>query len=107
MFNKKDGGGQGLALAAPVVERIGVGGSAGNALNLLPTEKANAMVCDAAVAVFDEHARAYLANTALENLGALTALEQYLAKQTPLERERFSQIVNAYAIGATRRIMAW
>lgn len=60
-----------------------------------------------AVAEADEQARALLANTALQNAGALSAMEAHLIEIAPLGEARYKHIVDAYALGATQKIARW
>ena len=60
-----------------------------------------------AVAQAHEEARALLANTALQNAGALSALETHLIEIAPLGEARYKHIVDAYALGATQKIARW
>ena len=61
----------------------------------------------AVVAEVREQARAFLTNTALQNVGALTALEQHLIQVAPLGEARYRHIVDAYAMGAAQAIARW
>lgn len=54
-----------------------------------------------------EQIRAVLANTALDNVGALSALEAHLIEIAPLGEARYKHIVDAYALGASRVITRW
>ena len=54
-----------------------------------------------------EQVRAILANAALENVGALSALEAHLLTIAPLGEARYKHIVDAYAMGAAREITRW
>lgn len=54
-----------------------------------------------------EQGRGVLANTALQNVGALTALEQHLIEIAPLGEARYKAIVDAYALGAAQSISRW
>jgi hypothetical protein len=54
-----------------------------------------------------EQGRALLTNTALQNVGALTALEQHLIQVAPLGEARYKHIVDAYALGAATEISRW
>ena len=54
-----------------------------------------------------EQIRAVLANTALDNVGALSALEAHLIEIAPLGEARYKHIVDAYALGAARVITRW
>lgn len=59
------------------------------------------------VAHVHEQGRALLANTALENVGALSALEAHLIQIAPQGEDRYRHIVNAYALGAAQKIARW
>lgn len=59
------------------------------------------------VADVREQGRALLTNTALQNVGALTALEQHLIEVAPLGEARYKHIVDAYAMGAAQAISRW
>ncbi|MFL0711908.1 MAG: hypothetical protein ACJLS2_03915 [Microcella pacifica] len=61
----------------------------------------------AIVANVREEGRALLANTALNNVGALTALEQHLIQVAPLGEARYKHIVDAYAMGAASAVSRW
>jgi len=61
----------------------------------------------AIVANVREEGRALLANTALNNVGALTALEQHLLQVAPLGEARYKHIVDAYAMGAASAVSRW
>jgi len=54
-----------------------------------------------------EQVRAMLTHTALQNVGALTALEEHLIKTCPLGAARYEAIVDAYALGAAQTIARW
>jgi hypothetical protein len=54
-----------------------------------------------------EQGRALLTNTALQNVGALSALEQHLIQVAPLGEARYKHIVDAYAMGAAQAIQRW
>jgi len=51
-----------------------------------------------------EQVRAMLTNTALQNVGALTALEEHLIRVAPLGAARYEAIVDAYAMGVANTI---
>ena len=51
-----------------------------------------------------EQVRAMLTHTALQNVGALTALEEHLIKTCPLGAARYEAIVDAFAMGAANTI---
>lgn len=61
----------------------------------------------AVVAGVREQGRAFLTNTALQNVGALTALEQHLIQVAPLGEARYKHIVDSYAMGAAQSIATW
>ena len=54
-----------------------------------------------------EQVRALLTHTALQNVGALTALEEHLLKTCPLAAGRLESLVDAYALGAAQTIARW
>lgn len=54
-----------------------------------------------------EQGRALLANMALENTGALSALESHLTQIAPQGADRYRHIVDAYALGAAQKIAGW
>jgi hypothetical protein len=54
-----------------------------------------------------EQVRAMLTHTALQNVGALTSLEEHLIKTCPLGAARYEAIVDAYALGAAQTIARW
>ena len=64
--------------------------------------KAQALIADTR-----EQGRALLTNTALQNVGALSALEQHLIQVAPLGEARYKHIVDAYAMGAAQAISRW
>jgi DNA-binding TFAR19-related protein (PDSD5 family) len=61
----------------------------------------------AVVAKLTEDARAMLANSALEHVGSLTALEQHLITVAPLGEARYREIVDSYTLGAAAEIRRW
>jgi hypothetical protein len=61
----------------------------------------------AVVAKLTEDGRGFLANTALEHVGALTALEQHLITVAPLGEARYREIVDSYTLGASAAIRRW
>lgn len=61
----------------------------------------------ALVADTREQGRALLTNTALNNVGALSALEQHLIQIAPLGEARYKHIVDSYALGAAAAIHRW
>ena len=54
-----------------------------------------------------EQIRAAITNTALQNVGALSALEEHLIEVAPLGAVRYQHIVDAYALGAAQTIARW
>lgn len=65
------------------------------------------VVAQTLIADAREQGRALIANTALENAGALSALEAHLITIAPLGEDRYKHIVDAYAMGAARAIARW
>jgi hypothetical protein len=61
----------------------------------------------AVVAKLTEDGRALLTHTALEHVGALTALEQHLITVAPLGEARYREIVDSYTLGASAAIRRW
>lgn len=61
----------------------------------------------ALVADTREQGRALLTNTALQNVGALSALEQHLIQVAPLGEARYKHIVDSFAMGAAQAIQRW
>lgn len=61
----------------------------------------------ALVADVREQGRAFLTNTALQNVGALSALEAHLIQVAPLGEARYKHIVDSYAAGAAQAIARW
>lgn len=61
----------------------------------------------AIVAKLTEDGRAFLTHTALEHVGALTALEQHLITVAPLGEARYREIVDSYTLGASGAIRRW
>lgn len=59
------------------------------------------------VAKLVEDGRAMLTHTALEHVGALTALEQHLITVAPLGEARYREIVDNYTLGAAAAIRRW
>ncbi|MCL2807436.1 MAG: hypothetical protein FWD27_04630 [Coriobacteriia bacterium] len=58
-------------------------------------------------ATLHEQGRGLLTSTALENVGALSALEAHLTQIAPQGAERYRHIVDAYALGAAQKIARW
>ncbi|MDR0531382.1 MAG: hypothetical protein LBG83_04880 [Oscillospiraceae bacterium] len=54
-----------------------------------------------------EQGRAILASTAMENVGALSAMEGYLCQIAPSGAHRYKLIADAYAVAAARVISDW
>ncbi|MHB1371335.1 MAG: hypothetical protein ACYCW7_14200 [Pseudomonadaceae bacterium] len=54
-----------------------------------------------------EQVRALLTNTALQNVGALSSLEEHLNQVAPSGAARYQHIVDAYALGAAHTIARW
>lgn len=71
------------------------------------TRQTEQLACRALVANLNEQARAHLANTALQNVGTLTALEEHLIHISPLGAARYQAIVDAYTIGAAQAVTRW
>lgn len=61
----------------------------------------------AIVAEVKEQGRAFLTNSVLQNVGALTALEQHLIQVAPLGEARYKHIVDSYTMGAAQAISRW
>lgn len=61
----------------------------------------------AIIAKLTEDGRAFLTHTALENIGALTALEQHLITVAPLGEARYREIVDSYTLAASAAIRRW
>ena len=61
----------------------------------------------AIVAKLTEDGRAFVTHTALEHVGALTALEQHLIMVAPLGEARYREIVDSYTLGASAAIRRW
>jgi hypothetical protein len=59
------------------------------------------------VAGLHEQGRAMLANTVLENVGSLSAMEEFCCQLAPNGAERYKTIVDAYTIGAAQKIARW
>lgn len=54
-----------------------------------------------------EQGRALLANTALLNIGSLSALESHLIRVEPIGEARYKAVVDAYAMGAANAVARW
>lgn len=61
----------------------------------------------AVVAKLTEDGRAFLAHTAVEHVGALSALEQHLVTIAPIGEARYRELVDSYALGAAAAIRGW
>lgn len=61
----------------------------------------------AIVAKLTEDGRALITHTALEHVGALTALEQHLITVAPLGEARYREIVDSFTLGASAVIRRW
>lgn len=87
----------------------GVGGLAQMSIGMqkLTRREVEHVQSRAVVAKLVEDGRAYLANTMLEHVGALTALEQHLITVAPLGEARYREIVDSYTIGAAAGLRRW
>jgi hypothetical protein len=54
-----------------------------------------------------EQACATLTNTALQNVGTLSALGEYLGSVAPSGGQRYKSLIDVYTLGAMRRIARW
>lgn len=54
-----------------------------------------------------EQVRALLTNTVLQNIGALSSLEEHLIQVAPLGSSRYKLVIDAYALGAAHTIATW
>lgn len=61
----------------------------------------------AVVAKLVEDGRAHLTNTALEHVGALTALEQHLISVAPLGEAGYREIVDSFTVATSASIRRW
>lgn len=61
----------------------------------------------AIIAKLTEDGRALITHTALEHVGALTALEQHLITVAPLGEARYREIVDSFTLGASAVIRRW
>lgn len=61
----------------------------------------------ALVAEVREQGRAFLTNTALQNVAALSALEAHCIQIAPIGEARYKHIVDAYAMGAANAVARW
>ncbi|MCE5254325.1 MAG: phosphoenolpyruvate carboxylase [Actinomycetia bacterium] len=71
------------------------------------TRDVECVIARGLVANMREQARAYVTNTALQNAGALSELEDHLCKIAPSGAARYKHIVDAYALGAAQAISRW
>ncbi len=71
------------------------------------SKEVDRVAAEAVVAEAIEQGRAVITNTALENVGSLSALEAHLIEIAPLGEDRYKHIVDAYALGAARAIARW
>jgi hypothetical protein len=76
-------------------------------IQLAVQRESGEVIKNAIVANVHEQCRALLTKTALDNLGALSALEAHLTVLAPYGQERYKQIVDAYTIGAAQKIWKW
>ena len=67
----------------------------------------SAVVKNVIIANIQENGRAFLTKTALDNVGALSALEAQLTMIAPNGAARYQYIVDAYALGAAQKIRGW
>ena len=65
------------------------------------------VICQGLVANMREQARAYVTNTALQNAGALSELEDHLCKIAPSGASRCKHIDDAYVLVAVPAISRW
>ena len=71
------------------------------------TREIERVVTNGLVTNTHEQVRALLTNTALQNVGALSALEEHLNQVAPSGSARYEHIINAYAMGAAYTIARW
>ena len=71
------------------------------------TREIERVVTDGLVTNTREQVRSLLTNTALQNVGALSALEEHLMHVAPTGAARYQHIVDAYAVGAAHTIARW
>jgi|GEM_PF-2931013 len=88
----------GINMPAPIVERLN---------DKLAERAANELMHKTFLEASHEQGRALLAYTALENTMMLSALETICNRTAPLGDLRYSQIINAYAAAAAKRIERW
>lgn len=67
----------------------------------------SAVVKNVIISNIHENGRAFLTKTALDNVGALSALEAQLTMIAPNGAARYQYIVDAYALGAVQKIRGW
>lgn len=88
----------GMNLPAPIVERVN---------DKLAERAASGIARNTYLEVSRDQGRALLAYSALENTMMLSALEAICYRTAPLGELRYTQIVNAYAKSAAKRIERW
>lgn len=95
-------------------ELTSLGGAFGQGINNLSLgaqrqvrREVERVQCRAVIAKLTEDGRAFLTHTALEHVGALTALEQHLITVAPLGEARYREIVDSYTLGAAAAIRRW
>ena len=71
------------------------------------TREIERVVTNGLVTNTHEQVRALLTNTALQNVGALSALEEHLIQVAPLGAARCQLIIDAFAMGAANTIARW
>ena len=67
----------------------------------------NEVVKKTIIANIHEQGRALLTKAALDNVGALSALEAHLIEIAPFGEARYRQIVVSYCLGAANKIIRW
>jgi hypothetical protein len=88
----------GINLPAPITNALD---------NKVVTRTANQLMQRTFLEVSHDQARALLTYSAMENTMMLSALEAICYRNAPLGDLRYTQIVNAYATSAARRIERW
>jgi len=77
-------------------------------ISLALTNNANRVIVrQATIEATHDQCGATLAKIAMENVGALSALEQHLYRTVPFGEARYKQIADAYALSAAARILRW
>lgn len=87
-----------LLTIEPVLERPGL-------LARLTSRSTGAIVQSAVLEATRDRCQAQLAKTTMEHLGVLSAMEAQLSASTPQSAVRYQKIVDAYTIGAIRRLV--